>query len=155
MTIDNSERIKAELPSLVADGFEITSPIDIRYNCIAWAAGDTDRFWWPSVGSGHFWPPQAPQAVSLDAFIAAFGSLGFSPCENGVHQDGTEKIVIYAGTAGPTHAARQLPSGEWTSKLGRAHDIRHSTPEGVCGSLYGDIAVFMARSLEVHTQTPG
>ena len=29
-----------------------------------------------------------------------------------------------------THAARQLPSGKWTSKLGDADDIEHNTLEG-------------------------
>ena len=50
----------------------------------------------------------------------------------------------------PSHAARQLPSGHWTSKLGKAEDIRHSTLEAVesdpnLGLGYGKVAVILKR----------
>ncbi len=43
-----------------------------------------------------------------------------------------EKIAIYVDTDGvPTHAARQLPDGSWTSKLGDWEDIQHQTLEAL------------------------
>lgn len=39
-------------PNLTADNHEITSPKTIKYNCIAWAARNTDRWWQPGV----YWP---------------------------------------------------------------------------------------------------
>ena len=39
-------------PNLTDDNHEITSPRTIEYNCIAWAARNTKRWWQP----GAFWP---------------------------------------------------------------------------------------------------
>lgn len=46
-----------------------------------------------------------------------------------------------------THAARQLPTGKWTSKLGRSEDIEHTTPEAVSGTTYGAMVCFMGRAI--------
>ncbi|MBI4658306.1 MAG: hypothetical protein HY735_05550 [Verrucomicrobia bacterium] len=45
-----------------------------------------------------------------------------------------------------THAARQLPDGRWTSKLGPQWDINHLL-EGLCGPrpAYGDVAQILRR----------
>src|SRR5262249_11353698 len=64
----------ALLPRLTADNYRITSPASPRYNCIAWAAGRTDAWWWPTAG--WEWPSDAPREVSLPAFLAAFVTLG-------------------------------------------------------------------------------
>ena len=45
-----------------------------------------------------------------------------------------------------THAARQLPDGWWTSKLGPDEDILHRTPQGLAGDLYGHVRMVMKRS---------
>ena len=47
----------------------------------------------------------------------------------------------------PTHAARQLPNGWWTSKLGPSFDIEHATPEAVAGGVYGDPVLFLSRAI--------
>jgi len=68
------------------------------------------------------------------------------PCESGDLEQGFEKLVIYAGTGMvPTHMARQLSSGTWTSKLGRDVDIEHDTPLEVEGALYGSVVKFLKR----------
>lgn len=48
------------------------------------------------------------------------------------------------------HAARQLSSGAWTSKLGKDVDIEHDTPDDVAGGLYGEVVQLMRRP----SQTP-
>jgi hypothetical protein len=40
----------------------------------------------------------------------------------------------------PTHAARQLPNGKWTSKLGRWQDIEYEL-DGLVGKMYGTVTV--------------
>jgi hypothetical protein len=57
------------------------------------------------------------------------------------------KIAVYADGATPTHAARQLSSGWWTSKLGPSLDIEHATPEAVAGGVYGVVAVILSRNV--------
>ena len=57
-------------------------------------------------------------------------------CESGDLEVGFEKVAIYAQADGaPTHAARQLPDGTWTSKLGQEVDIGHTDLQGVSGDL--------------------
>jgi hypothetical protein len=45
-----------------------------------------------------------------------------------------------------THAARQLPDGTWTSKLGKDVDIEHDYPDDVAGGVYGEVVVLMQRT---------
>jgi len=58
----------------------------------------------------------------------------------------TEKVALYGSFLFYTHAARQLPDGRWTSKLGRLEDIEHDTPDDVAGGLYREVAQFMKRA---------
>lgn len=93
------------------------------YNCIAFAAGDTSDWWWPSGNPQEsFWPNQAPVEETLAAFIAAFSTRGYAECTNGDFETGFEKVAIYCLGNAPKHAARMLPNGDWVSKMGSAED---------------------------------
>jgi hypothetical protein len=115
------------------------------YNCIAWAAGRTDQFWWPAAGDDTFWPDQAPNEETIDAFVFAFATLRYEPCHSGDREPGYEKIALYAYRGKPTHAARQLPDGKWTSKLGKGPLVTHNTPRGVEGPVYGSVVRYLRR----------
>jgi hypothetical protein len=91
-----------------------------------------------------------PREVTLVAFVEAFRVLGYEECDDGSLEDGYQKIAIFADDAGnPTHAARQLPNGEWTSKLGQLEDIVHATVDDVNGPTYGTPVEFMRRSIPI------
>jgi hypothetical protein len=125
--------------------FRESSPEDDRYNCIAWAAGDTARFWWCVDSPFVYWPPTAPVEHTIAAFVAAFQTLGYEECGNGDLETGFIKVALYRDSSGkPTHAARQLPNGRWTSKLGRSFDVQHSLEE-VEGAKYGHVVKFMRK----------
>ncbi len=125
--------------------FEITSDKSAKYNCIAWAAGETHRKWWPDKMRVDYWPPGVPRETTLTAFIATFQKLGYEPSDHADLESGFEKIAIFAKPAGtPAHAARQLPNGKWTSKLGRLQDIEHSLTDVEC-TTYGQVKQFMKR----------
>ena len=94
-----------------------------------------------------YWPSNVPRQATVDAFIEAFRTLGYEPCEDGELEPDVEKVVFYTLDGKPTHAARQLSTGVWTSKLGQAIDIEHGTPKGVEGSGYGYATQFMKRKL--------
>lgn len=136
-------------PNLIDGLFLETSPIDPTYNCIAWAADDQDNWWWPSGSPDDYWPPGVPLQITLAAFVQAYGTLGYVPCADGALEIGFEKIAIYAtGRPGqwvPQHAARQLPNGCWTSKLGSYEDIEHMTATCVECPIYGKVVVLMKR----------
>ena len=133
-----------DFPKLEDEGYSPTSPVTPDYNCIAWAACDDQRWWWPDAFMQYYWPPTAPRKESIDAFIYAFSTLGYEVCDNSSYEPGKDKIALYALGEKPTHAARQIPSGLWTSKLGGNIDIEH-TLEGLAGPTYGSATLFMSR----------
>lgn len=98
-------------PNLVAGGYALTSPATFGYNCMAWAAGDVGNWWWPDPARTDYWPEGVPRAETLDAFAAAFATLGYSAAADSGLRTGAEKVAFYSLGGKPTHAARQLPAG--------------------------------------------
>ncbi len=135
-----------DFPRLTPQNHRVTSPTTQDYNCIAWAAGDTTRWWQPAV----YWPiAVAPTAGDIQTLVPAYQALGFGVCADGKREAGVEKIALYGNFFFYSHAARQLPSGQWTSKLGTDVDIEHNTPEDVAEGLYGVVMYFMSRSVSI------
>lgn len=137
------------LPRLDRSNHTVTSPPATRCNCIAWAAGEDFRFWWPDSLGIAYWPHGIERSETTEAFVCAFGTLGFSPCPDGDLKPGIEKIALYGkgpeGREVPAHAARQLESGRWTSKLGPFVDIEHLNVEDVAGPVYGRVVCYLCR----------
>lgn len=75
------ERLEALFPRLQGTAYRITSSASDVYNCIAWAAGDTERWWWPGDPASTYWPVGAPRLETLAAFRDAFATLGYVVCE--------------------------------------------------------------------------
>jgi hypothetical protein len=122
------------------------------YNCIAWAANEDFRVWWPDVRRIGYWPEDVAREETLDAFIAAYATLGYERCADGELENGFEKVVLYMHQGKPTHAAVQLASGFWSSKLGQSIDVEHDTPEAIItevaglANIYGAPVQFLRRS---------
>ena len=122
----------------------LTSESTDSYNCIAWAAGDDRRKWWP--WGPVFWPGRPRNAEfddNVQEFQRAFATLGYRGCAHGALEPGFEKVAIYTRANCVTHAARQLPNGAWTSKLGDEWDIEHDI-DGV-QTIYGIVACYLRR----------
>lgn len=138
-----------ELPNLTPENCEIKSKASRIYNCIAWAARENFRWWWPDPHGLYYWPVGIPRTVTVEVFVRAYGTLGFRLCFDGGLEEGIEKIVLFGmgeqGAEVPTHAALQLRSGLWTSKLGVFEDINHTTPEAVSGPAYGRVICYLSR----------
>src|SRR5437773_12363842 len=110
--------------------FRKTSDDTDEYNCIAYAYGLTDRTMWPAMRrDGYWWPSGIPNRNRIPSFVALFASIGYEECDGPALERGFEKVAIYARGTSPTHAARQLTSGRWTSKLGEDIDIQHDNPD--------------------------
>jgi hypothetical protein len=87
---------------------------------------------------------------SVSNYAAAFATIGYIDSENGLLEAGWEKVALFAEEVTPgvfevTHAARQLSSGAWTSKLGEGEDVAHINVADVCGPLYGHVVHFLKR----------
>jgi hypothetical protein len=140
--------VLAAFPSLRRGRFEISSRRNGHYNCIAWAAGIVDAWWWPippEFVEGQHWPEGVPRERTLASFQAAFETLGYVVADDHACVEGVEKVAIFANADGPTHASYQLPDSWWTSKLGEEYDIRHATLEDLHGRSYGSVASILER----------
>ena len=140
--------LQETFPGLIRGGYTITSPRAKGYNCIAWAAGDTANWWWPVLeGEEAFWPAGVARAETLVAFRDAFASLSYIECSSEELEPGFEKVALFANDERlPLHAARQLPAGRWTSKLGELEDIEHALHD-LAGTVYGSVVLVMKRPL--------
>lgn len=137
------EYFRNRFPGLRDGEFRITSPETTAYNCVAWAGGEDSRKWYPDPWDLYYWP-ETNGEDTLDGWIRAFGTLGYEECGDGTLEAGYTKIVIYGFETGPAHAARQLPTGIWTSKVGDSEDIEHQI-DGLIGEKYGSVLVYMRR----------
>lgn len=135
---------RVSFPRLHENNHRQTSPADIRYNCIAWSAGDETRWWQPGV-FGPF--PVPREDCGIGALIEVFLFLGYEEGADESWQPDLEKVALYGSGLFYTHAARQLHGGKWTSKLGKLEDIEHLRPDDVAGGIYGEVVEIMKRAV--------
>lgn len=155
--MNNSEKkyLESLFPNLRRDpDFKITSECTDNYNCIAWAVGKSDCWYWPPLDKEYsepdeYWPENVPFKTDLTTFITALKTDGYTPCPDSLLEPGYTKIALYAVDGEITHAARQLNNGLWTSKLGPLNDIQHGSPEVIEGGFYGKVAAFMKKKISV------
>ena len=75
---------------------------------------------------------------------------GYQECSTGDPEPGFDKIALYVDDEGvPTHAAKQLINGAWTSKIGDLEDIEHQRLEGLAGGgfAYGSVRMFLRKHI--------
>jgi hypothetical protein len=148
--------IENYFPNLITANWEVKSPFDDSYQCIAWAACRTDCQIWPYYG--YTWFQGVPIATDLlqapvDCFVQGFRTLGYKPCDSKAFEFGYQKLAIYANNGGVTHMARQHFWGRgWLSKLGNLEDIVHDNLEDVEGDMspsaaeYGKVVKILKRT---------
>ena len=133
-------------PNLDNEDLKIVEPATRRYNCIAYAAGDTTKWWWPD--GINYWPPRATLDSKIESLEEAFAGLGFEPCGNAENEDGLQKVALYEVQGVMKHAAAQMPNGRWRSKMGQGPVIEHNSPESLANGIYGSPTVFMRRATD-------
>ncbi len=133
------------LPKLNQFNSKLTSAQTPRYNCVAWSVCNDLVSLWPD--DDNRWPVGFSRTETLEAFLELFVSIGFLQCADGNLEPGFMKIALFVNLEGvPSHVARQLGSGQWTSKLGILADIEHRELSLIEGDDYGRVAVYMRRS---------
>ncbi|MBW4695341.1 MAG: hypothetical protein KME27_26630 [Lyngbya sp. HA4199-MV5] len=138
----------------------IFSPVTIKYNCFAWAAGQDFCIWSPEPFDQYYWPSNAPKDEALDSYILAYGFISYelSPDNNPELEPGFEKIALYVDSFGKvTHATRQIAKGanigKWTSKIGDLEDILHETYDFLEGNDFGFLATILRRRITLETDS--
>lgn len=141
---DMREQFYQLFPQLRHTPHRFTSNENTTYNCVAWAVGEDHRWWDPSDAQLYYWPIENHDN-SINSFLQAFQTQCFILCSDHCLEEGIEKIAIYMKNNTFKHVARQLSTGEWTSKCGQTFDIIH-TLEGLTGDGYGMVTHLMQRS---------
>lgn len=131
----------------VAEGITFFPKSDAtpNYNCIAWAVTYERQPIWPDDRGQLGWPAHLPRSETSGAFQAFFESAGFTVCTDGSLEAGREKVAIYVLNGLVKHAARQRPSGVWTSKMGPGVDAEHTSPHTLTGPGFGYVRLYMSR----------
>ncbi|MGB3299647.1 MAG: hypothetical protein WBA76_15385 [Phormidesmis sp.] len=143
------KHLEQQFPNLASEGYRVTSPDTIDYNCVAWAAEAEETWWWPDLTEQEYWPEGVPREETLPAFVAAFRTIGYEVCKDALLEVGFQKVAIYANAQSlPRHVARQLANGEWTSKIGQYEDIQHKTLDALMGEppAYGAVIQVMRKA---------
>ena len=140
------EELELVFPGLSGVAWEIASPQDATYNCVAFALGEVHRWWWPLrlPASGAYWPADAPPAETVDAFAGMLATLGFTVADGEESVEGSSKVALFAKGARTLHIAVQREDGRWASKLGTQWDIVHPL-RALEGEEYGSVAAILAR----------
>ena len=146
--------LETYFPKLRPDNHQICSCKDPRYNCMAYANGETHRHWtpgWPPGMALYYWPSNI--ADTLEGWIAIFTAQGFERTNNYDIEPSFEKIAIYVDLedlATPTHVAKS-DGDVWKSKLGmNGHDIEHQSLDLLEGNQvdeYGIVAQVLRRAI--------
>lgn len=97
-------------------------------------------------GMIYYWPPNAPYSETVEAFLTAYGTLGYEWCPTGNYEPGFEKIAIFTKDGVVKHVAKLLAADNWTSKFGGFQDAIHTTAAAVGGGDYGEAEAYMKRS---------
>lgn len=138
--------LEQRFPNLRTGEYSETSAQTREYNCFAYAVGIVDQ--WLSPDPDYSWISDNREET-IAGYIEAFRNKNFEICASGDIEDGFDKLALYAHMGVPTHVARQLPDGTWTSKLGCLEDITH-TLNGLTGTPnpylpYGQVVQFLRR----------
>jgi hypothetical protein len=145
-----SDRLEELFPGLRTSRYVITSEPADAPNCIGWALG-SELYFDPKLGGfigGYYWPDGVLKDDTTAAWIQLFELHGYQQCNTGALEPRTEKIAIYVDEGGEAqHVAKQLPSGAWSSKLGKLEDIEHDTLAAIVSYDYGSLFKFMKRPL--------
>ena len=148
-----------DFPKLRFSNWSVNSPYDTEYQCIAWAACNFNRRWWPWDDPSFYWPDgfvkrPVGTPIPVQEFAEMFEKkFGYEKCTKGEFEWGYQKVAIFANLEGVTHMARQRLFGdEWLSKLGCYEDIVHSKSVDIEGDIdptarqYGEVVQYMKRT---------
>ena len=146
--------LESQFPGLVGSGWVPTSDWDPGYKCIAWAASESHRHWWPIDDPPFCYWPTKVFDDKVDTFVEAFGRLGYKKCDSREFEVGYQKVAIYATVNRRVkHMARQHFLGKgWLSKLGGLEDILHLQLRDIEGDAspltteYGEVVQILKRN---------
>jgi hypothetical protein len=143
--------VAACLPNIVGK-YQRTSDPTIKYNCLAWAVG-VQWAWFDPVDrcAGYYWPEGIEREWTIPAIRKVLARFGYKEESSSPDlEEGYIKVAFFVDSSGePTHFARQLENGKWTSKLGELIDVEHDALECIEGDdpHYGKVQFFLKKKV--------
>jgi hypothetical protein len=134
----------------IAGKYRRTSDPTINYNCLAWAVGVQWAWFDPEKGCvGYFWPHGIERELSIPAIRKVLAHFGFNKESNNAEwEEGFLKVAVFIDADGvPSHYARQLENGKWTSKFGELIDVEHDDLECIKCVEYGEPRFYFMREV--------
>lgn len=107
--------IDAQFPALAAAGYEIIGEPTDEYNCIAYAAGETHRWWSNEDSVQLYWPEPAGRTPLIASLIAVFTNLGYEPADDDSVEAGYVKVALFR-----TMGNGRTPPGKCPTDIGAA-----------------------------------
>ena len=89
----------------------------VIFCCIAYAIGDTGRWWWPN--GVNYWPTWTTQTDGIESVKEVFAGLEYAQCDDSESEAGYPKVALYETNGVMQHASVPMPNGNWRSKMGR------------------------------------
>ena len=105
-------------PGLRDQPYQIKSPRDHRYNCIAFAVGITTQYWWPNPAfpdpCDDYWPAGVPNEETMEAFIQALATVGFGTALGVIYAavEAGKRVKVYADETRPFLQGSRLTAWE-------------------------------------------
>lgn len=156
-----TQRIRCTETGIEFEGLQTSDP-DPGYNCVAWALGRNDRFWWPDMWGAtaegardEFWPLPYVGHYAMAQIENLLAHYGYEKTEIFDYETGVAKIAVYAEGDTPTHLARMImpdefpdvPAGLWTSKIFRGIDAAHELNALATPQIFGSVFAVYAKTI--------
>jgi hypothetical protein len=146
-----SAELEAKLPKLRSGNYRRASKATARYNCLAFANGDSRHFWESGKPGGrYYWPSGIPD--NLAGWMEIFTAQGYEPTDSREVESGFEKVAIYIDLEDMEPGPVAMSDGRvWKSKLGRREDIEHASLELLEGDQhweYGIVDTILKKKIE-------
>lgn len=106
--------LNLSFPNLRNEGFTVIEPPSDRYNCVAYTAGDTSR-WWDHTPR-RYWPPHASRSGRIESLIEVFVVLGYEQCKDESLEDATKRLPSMTITAPGSTRAFKCPTEHGAAK---------------------------------------
>ena len=141
----------------VAGHYRRTSDPTLDYNCLAWAV-ENDKKWFDPQRFcvGYYWPAGIDREWNMTNVLQLLALYGYTERADGAHvEGGYVKVAIYADSDNsPTHFARQLPNGNWTSKAGELMDFEHDNLQCLECDDYGQLERILKKRITAEITRP-
>ena len=141
---DRDPDLAYDCPGPATSGHSIKSP-DPACNCIAFALGDLENFWYDAGMSGYHWPPDFPSADTMEGWVRVFAVHGYEDASDGSFEQEFEKSRSMEPMRRLSTLLVKGKNGAWVSKMGRGHDIEHPTLHAIQGDIIGSVVKIMKR----------